>query len=101
MDTLTQKTPRKPRTTKPKIIEPTLTPTAKTKETLKDLTIIKPNTRTNKLKDATDIFKLQKKKEQATIRQELKEYAALTKGAAILNKSIAKLEAKQNKHKTN
>ena len=94
MDNLTLKIQRKTRTTKNKLTEPTIAPTAKQKETSKDSTIIKPNTKTNKLKDATDIFKIQKKKEQETIKQELKEYAALTKGVSVLNKSIAKL-AKQ------
>ena len=100
MDNLTLKKQRKPRTHKNKITEPTITATAKQKETSNDSKIIKPNTKTNKLKDATDIFKIQKKKEQETIKQELKEYAALTKGVSVLNKSIAKLEAKQNKNKT-
>ena len=87
---------RKPRTTKPKNTEAITTTPPKATQT-----IIKLNTRTNNLKDAADIFKMQKKNEQTAIRQELKEYAALTKGAAALNKSIAKLEAKQNKNKTN
>jgi hypothetical protein len=41
---------------------------------------------------------MQKKNEQAVIRQELKEYAALSKGAKALNKSLSKLE---NKNKSN
>ena len=98
METL--KLPRKPRTTKPKRTE-AITTTATPKATPKDTTNIKTNTKANRLKDAADIFKIQKKNEQAAIRQELKEYAALTKGAAALNKSIARLEAKQNKNKTN
>jgi hypothetical protein len=96
MYTLTQKTQRKTRTTKPKTAEAAAItpPTPKPKAPPKD-------TKINKLKDATDIFKMQKKNEQAAIRQELKEYATLTRGAAALNKSIAKLEAKQNKNKAN
>ena len=77
---------RKPRTIKPKQTE--AIPTTAT-------TNIKTNTKTNKLKEAADIFKIQKKNEQTAIRQQLKDHAALTKGAAALNKSIAKLEAKQ------
>ena len=96
------KKPRKPRTTKPKLTETITTATAIiTPKASKNLTIIKTNTRTNNLKDAADIFKMQKKNEQTAIRQELKEYAALTKGAAALNKSLKKLEDKQNKIKNN
>jgi hypothetical protein len=103
---------RKPRTTKPKTTEATaITPPPPKPKAPKDIIIkpntkapkdiiIKPNTKINNLKEAQDIFKIQKKKEQDNIRQELREHAKLTKGAAILNRSLAKLEAKQNKNKT-
>jgi hypothetical protein len=95
VDTTQIKT-RKPRTTKTKPTEvATITAPAKPKAP-KDI-IIKPNTKINNLKEAQDIFKIQKKKEQDNIKKELQEYAKLTKGAAALNRSIAKLEAKQHK----
>ena len=83
---------RKPRATKPKITEII---------TAKSTTNIKTNTKTNKLKEAADNFKLQKQIEKDTIKQQLRDHRDLTKGAAALNKSLAKLEAKQNKNKTN
>jgi hypothetical protein len=95
MDTLTQKPQRKTRTTKPKTTEAAaITPPPPKPKAPKD-------TKINKLKDAQDIFKAQKKIEQQSIKQELKDYAALTRGAAALNRSLAKLENKQNKIKAN
>jgi aspartate oxidase len=93
MDTLQTKPARKPRTTKLKTTETAaITPPPKTQP---------KDTKIQKLKDAQDIFKAQKKIEQQSIKQELKDYAALTRGAAALNRSLAKLENKQNKIKAN
>jgi hypothetical protein len=88
VDTLQIKT-RAPRTTKTKATETTATtPTPKTQP---------KDTKIQKLKDAQDIFKIQQKIEQETIKQELRDFAALTKGAAALNNSLDKLKAKQHK----
>ena len=64
---------RKPRTTKPKNTEAitttptTTTTTATPKATPKDTTIIKTNTEANKLKENTDIFKIQQNKNNKII----------------------------------